>query len=100
MAERKSRPKPTAEAKGNVTPHSWSVEGWPEAVYPNRPNRARYLIHTNRNDLLAAGALVRVGRELVVIGQRYSRWLERQASRVPDYEVAANRGRKHGAVVE
>lgn len=37
------------------------------------------------------GALVRVGRELVVLGGRYSRWLERQATNVPGFEIAPNR---------
>jgi len=73
------------------TPHSWAIESWPAEVHPNRPNRARYLIRTHRDELMAAGALVRVGRELVVLGARYTKWLELQASRVPDYDVAANR---------
>ena len=74
-----------------TTPHSWAVETWPADVYPHRPNRARYLVRLRRDELMAAGAIVRVGRELVVIGARYSRWLERQASRVPDFEIAPNR---------
>jgi hypothetical protein len=77
--------------KTTATPHSWGVESWPADVYPHRPNRARYLINTHRSDLMAAGALVRVGRELVVLGAKYTRWLERQASRVPDFEIAPNR---------
>lgn len=77
--------------KSPETPHSWSVAAWPATVYPNQANRARYLINTHKTDLMAAGALVRVGRELVVMGQRYTRWLERQAARVPDFEIAPNR---------
>jgi hypothetical protein len=73
-----------------TTPHSWGIESWPADVYPHRPNRARYLISTHRDELMAVGALVRVGRELVVLGTRYTRWLERQASRVPDFEIAPN----------
>jgi hypothetical protein len=73
------------------TPHSWGIESWPADVYPHRPNRARYLVNTHRDDLMAAGALCRVGRELVVIGTRYTRWLERQASRVPDFTIAPNK---------
>ena len=45
----------------------------------------------NRSDLVAAGALVRVGRQLVVIGKKYARWLELQASEVVDFEIAPNR---------
>ena len=76
--------------KPTETPHSWSVNAWPGTVYPNQSNRGRYLVNTHRDELMAAGALVRVGRELVVMGQRYTRWLEKQASRVPDFEIAPN----------
>jgi hypothetical protein len=74
-------------------PHSWSIRHWPESVYPNDPKRGRYLVREHKADLLASGVLVRVGRELVIMGARYSRWLERQASRVPDFECAANAAR-------
>jgi len=74
-------------------PHSWSIADWPPSVYPNDPKRGRYLVREHKTDLLTSGALSRVGRELVVIGARYSRWLERQASRVPDFECAANTAR-------
>jgi hypothetical protein len=38
------------------------------------------------------GAMVRVGREIVIVGQRYNRWLERQAANVPGYESNAAAG--------
>jgi len=80
-------------------PHSWSVDAWPGSVYPNDAGKARYLIRSNRDALLAAGALSRVGRALVVIGGPYSRWLDAQAGRVKGYEVSANRGgSEHHAV--
>lgn len=84
------RRRPARPAAGPEA-HSWGIESWPESVYPHDPRRARYLVKTRRNDLLTAGALVRVGRELVVIGAKYTRWLERQAHRVPDFEIAPNR---------
>lgn len=80
-----------AQKTSTTTPHSWGINTWPADVYPGQSNRAKYLINTHRNDLMAAGALVRVGRELVVLGARYTRWLERQAARVPDFEIAPNR---------
>lgn len=83
-------PQKTAAA---TAPHSWGIESWPADVYPHRASRARYFVRTHRDELLAAGALVRVGRELVVLGCRYTRWLERQATRVPDFEIAANRSK-------
>lgn len=77
----------------STTPHSWSIADWPPGVYPNDPKRGRYLVREHKADLLASGVLARVGRELVIMGARYSRWLERQASRVPDFECAANAAR-------
>jgi hypothetical protein len=78
-------------------PHSWDLEHWPQAVYPHSESRARWLIRAHRDELLAAGALVRVGRELVVIGDRYARWLQAQAANVPGFESNANRRREAGA---
>jgi len=76
-----------------AAPHSWSIADWPPSVYPNDSKRGRYLVREHKTDLLASGALSRVGRELVVLGPRYCRWLERQSSRVPDFECAANAAR-------
>lgn len=75
-------------------PHSWSIGTWPTDVYPHDPERARYLVRANRNDLVAAGVLARVGREIVVLGQRYARWLERQSGAVPGFQCPANRAEK------
>jgi hypothetical protein len=75
-------------------PHSWALSEWTEQapdVYPNSTPRARYLFRSNNDSLVAAGAVVRVGRELVVLGDRYARWLERRAAHVPGYAIAANR---------
>lgn len=74
-------------------PHSWDLEHWPPAVYPHSEGRARYLLRSRRDELMAAGALVRVGRELVVLGDRYTRWLQTRAAEVPGYESNANRAR-------
>lgn len=72
-------------------PHSWDIEHWPQSVYPHTSGRARYLVRAHRDALLTAGALSRVGREIIIIGSRYSRWLELGAANVPGYEIAANR---------
>jgi hypothetical protein len=71
-------------------PLSWSVNNWPQTVWPNSPNKARYVVRANRESLILAGALSRVGRELIIIGVRYSRWLEKQSVNVPGYEIAPN----------
>lgn len=80
-------------------PHSWDLEHWPQEVYPHSERRARYVLRAHRNDLLAAGAIVRVGRVLVVIGDRYTRWLQLQASNVPEYASNANQGNQGASPV-
>jgi hypothetical protein len=70
---------------------SWAVKKWPPNVFPGNPSRGRRIVREHRSDLLQAGAIARVGRELVVIGARYQRWLEKQATNVPGFECAANR---------
>lgn len=71
-------------------PHSWSIEEWPPEVWPGSPKHARYVVRVNRDSLVTAGVLSRVGRELIIVGARYSRWLERQAVNVPGYRIAPN----------
>jgi len=73
-----------------ILPHSWSLNHWPPDVYPGSPSRARYVVRVHRNELLQAGALSRVGRDLIVLGERYGRWLEKNSANVPGYEIAAN----------
>jgi hypothetical protein len=71
-------------------PHSWSVRMWPVGVWPNDAKKAMYILRMHGKELLAAGALARVGRERIVIGGPFVRWIAKQASRIPDYPVAAN----------
>jgi hypothetical protein len=74
-------------------PHSWPISEWPLAVYPNNPERAKYIVRVHLNSLIKAGALTRIGRELVVMGAGYSAWLATNADRVDNFEIAANRDR-------
>jgi hypothetical protein len=70
------------------------VSEWTErapGVYPNTTESAKWLVRVHRDDLLREGAIARVGRELIVFGARYTRWLEKQSSRVADYQIAPNR---------
>ena len=41
---------------------SWGIESWPPSVWPNTVDRARYVVRANRDSLVLAGALSRVGR--------------------------------------
>jgi hypothetical protein len=80
---RNSKSPPTPRS---VMQPSWSIEKWPPDVFPNTVERARYIVRAYKDSLLAAGALARVGRELIVFGARYQRWMEKHAANVPDYE--------------
>lgn len=72
-------------------PHSWSVATWPTEVWPHSADRARWLVRAHRDELVKAGAMTRVGRELVVLGARYDKWLQRQAGNVTTYEFPGKR---------
>jgi hypothetical protein len=76
--------------KDSDYPLSWSVNNWPPTVWPNSPHKARYVMRANRDSLILAGALSRVGRELIIIGAKYSRWLEKNSVNVPDFQIAPN----------
>jgi hypothetical protein len=77
-----------------VAPHSWSIDTWPATVYPGTPKRARYFIRVHKTELFSAGALTRPGRELVIIGARFTRWLEAQVVNVPEFNIGAARVRR------
>jgi hypothetical protein len=55
------------------------------------------LVREFRSELTEAGALARVGRELVIIGARYEKWLQKKGADVPNFDCAANRGLKAAA---
>lgn len=82
---------PKTEVSVTPVPHSWDLENWPAAVYPHRESRARYILRAHRDELILAGALTRVGRDLVVFGEAYARWLQKKAANVPGYVAAPNR---------
>jgi hypothetical protein len=73
--------------------HSWSIKNWPPDIYPNTPEKGRYVVRAYRDELTRDGALVRVGRELVIIGAAYVRWLQKKGANVPGYDCPANKDR-------
>jgi hypothetical protein len=78
-------------------PQSWALSEWSErapGVYPGDSKKAKYLVRMHKRALLESGALVRIGRELVVVGAPYARWIAKQAVRVSGYSIAANRARQ------
>lgn len=46
---------------------------------------------------MRAGCLVHSGQRLVILGPQYLGWLQKQSSRVDDFEIAPNRVRKANA---
>jgi hypothetical protein len=78
----------------NSSTASWAIKDWPADVYPNKASRARRLIRLYETELLRESALVRVGREKVVIGNRYQRWLEKQGANVVGFKCPANKTRE------
>lgn len=78
-------------AKAESLPHSWPAKDWPAHVFPGNAQRAKHVLRSNRTELLADGALARVGREIIVFGEGYGRWLARKTGRVDGYEIAPNR---------
>ncbi|HEY2781991.1 MAG TPA: hypothetical protein VGI90_14505 [Steroidobacteraceae bacterium] len=72
-------------------PHSWDLRTWPEGVWPNSDEAARRLLRSHRAELQAAGALTRIGRNLVFMGAGYQKWLASQAPNVTQYDVPMNR---------
>jgi hypothetical protein len=80
-----------SKPKVESLPHSWVASEWPPDVSPNRQNAANHLIRKHREELIACGALVRIGRNLTVLGEGYAQFLARKAKRVADYEIAPNR---------
>lgn len=86
-------PKP----KANSLPHSWRLADWPPDVTPNRVSAAKNLVRVHRDELIACGALCRLGRDLTILGEGYSRFLARKMDRVSGYEIAPNRDKDQAA---
>lgn len=74
-------------------PHSWPLIAWPADVYPNDTRKARHMLRCYKDELVRAGALVRVGRQLVIIGSKYEAWLQGLSAKVAGFECPANRDR-------
>jgi hypothetical protein len=80
-------------------PHSWELKNWPANVWPHHGEKVKWLIISKKTELMKCGALVRPGRLLVVLGAQYLGWLQRQSSRVDDFDIAPNVARKAAQAV-
>lgn len=81
----------TRESPALPAPHSWPIDQWPDHVHPGHAGKGRYLVRAHQDELVAAGALVRLGRTRVVIGSAYTRWLASKGGAVAGFEIAPNR---------
>lgn len=80
------KPKTGAQRHDDLPQHSWDCRSWPPAVWPNDAKRARWVLRAYRSELVAAGALSRGGKALVILGRGYARWLARRAGEVTEFE--------------
>lgn len=72
-------------------PHSWCIEDWPSYVAPGNATRGRHLVRMHQNELIACGALTRIGRRLTILGVGYAVFLTKGMSRVQGFEIPPNR---------
>ena len=90
-------PRTVARRRPRVTPvplpHSWMFSTWPSGVAPGDESGARYLFRTFRRDLIAAGAVTRVGRQVIFLGRGYEKFLQSRIAEVDGFEIAMNRVR-------
>lgn len=77
---------PTQAQKVEPVPHSWRVNDWPAHVFPGRASTGRYIVRRHRETLERLGALSRIGREIVVFGTGYARFLAKGMDRVRPFE--------------
>lgn len=78
-------PKPKVDS----LPHSWQVSDWPAHVSPGTKSAGTRLVKRHRAELIACGALVRIGSKLTVLGEGYAIFLARKTSAVGSYEQPA-----------
>jgi hypothetical protein len=84
-----------SKLKAAPLPHSWLASEWPSTEAPNRQGAAKHLIRTHRQELIACGALARIGRSVTVLGEGYAVFLSRRMGKpVTDYSIAPNAQRQ------
>jgi hypothetical protein len=79
-----------------AVPHSWGFSTWPAHVWPNDGVRGKRFCRTFEDQLFKSGALTRGGRELIVIGAGFTKFLHSQRHRVQDFECPANLVKRNG----
>lgn len=72
-------------------PHSWGFSNWPWWVWPGDGVKGKRFVRTYEDALFKVGALTRGGRELIVNGEGFTKFLHSQRHRVQNFEVPCNR---------
>ena len=88
-----------AKQQVDSLPHSWDIMHWPVGVFPRigeettdeHLSRVRQFVRRHQAELLACGALTRVGRFKVLLGAGYAAFLAKNISRVEGYEFTGKR---------
>lgn len=80
-----------SKIKAASLPHSWLVSDWPEGVSPNTKSAGRQLVRAHRDELIACGALCRIGRNLTILGEGYAQFLAGKMKRVEGYKTPMSR---------
>jgi hypothetical protein len=75
-------------------PHSWTLGAWPEGVAPGSESRARYLFRMHKRELIACGALTRIGRQVIFLGNGYARFLQNRIDWVDGFDIPMNAVRR------
>jgi hypothetical protein len=78
-----------------AVPHSWDYATWPKGVWPHDAKRAQWVVKSHRQELVAAGALSRVGKTIIILGRPWVRWVERGVVNVSQFR--SNNPRMRGA---
>jgi hypothetical protein len=81
-----STTKPKRSPAASSAPRSWELSTWPAEIWPHNPKRGQWIGRAYRDELLAAGAMTRIGMKLVFIGAKYESWLERRANHVVEFQ--------------
>lgn len=82
----KSVSKTKRSAASSIAPRSWELSTWPAEIWPHNAKRGQWIGRAYRKELLAAGAMTRIGMKLVFIGAKYESWLEHRANHVVEFQ--------------
>lgn len=99
---RAKKPKPIpvkAPPMREALPHSFLLRDWEKVaphVAPNTLARAKHLVRSHRDELVSAGALTRIGRELYINAGPFVAWMFSAANKkqVADFQPPMNQTEK------